>query len=174
MYFTYDQVNVTLINTLHKLDGVRFFEDPSRDQIVFVLPDTVITTKIIYPHMDKKKKLKTCWTEKNKQKTKKKTKQTKKECDSPFRASFQNIINSITNLNLNSKEKVLSWYENSSKIARRRTNLSFNSGDTIYLSLIKTNYISSHYNCADLSMLADLDDLKKKQKTKTKRTRYTE
>jgi hypothetical protein len=86
---------------------------------------------------------------------------TKNECDSPFRASFQNIINSITNLNLTSKEKVWSWYEKSSHNARRRTNLSFNSGVTIYLSLIKTNYICSHYNCAYLSMLADLDDLKK-------------
>lgn len=43
---------------------------------------------------------------------------------------------------------------------RGRTSLSFNTGDVLSLSLLNNNYICSHYNAADLSMLSDFTHFK--------------
>jgi len=44
-----DLVNQNIIACLREVKGVRYFEDKRRDQIVFALPLTSLTTKISYP-----------------------------------------------------------------------------------------------------------------------------
>ena len=47
--FNHDQFNFKIISVLRGVEGVSYFEDLRRDQIVFFLPLTPLTTKILYP-----------------------------------------------------------------------------------------------------------------------------
>lgn len=46
---TLDLINEDLKNQIHSIEGVSFFEDHTKDQIVFALPLTSTLTKIVYP-----------------------------------------------------------------------------------------------------------------------------
>lgn len=52
------------------------------------------------------------------------------------------------------------WFDESKVKPIRLTKLLFETGDKINLSIVKNNYIWEHYNCADISMLEDFDELK--------------
>lgn len=52
------------------------------------------------------------------------------------------------------------WYNRSKNRLRASTNLLFNNGAKINLTLIKNNSLLAPYNAADLSMLQDFDEIK--------------
>ena len=48
-YSTLDLITAELVEQLHKVEGVTYFEDRRKDQIVFALPLSTPNTAIIYP-----------------------------------------------------------------------------------------------------------------------------
>ena len=57
-------------------------------------------------------------------------------------------------------ELLKDWYERTKSKARTRTSIQYQSGDKISLSVVKNNYICSHFNAADLSMFSDFNSFK--------------
>ena len=50
MFLSHDQFNFSIISALMEVEGVSYLEDSRKDQIVFALPLTSISSQIIYPH----------------------------------------------------------------------------------------------------------------------------
>jgi hypothetical protein len=49
LFHSIDEVNFSIINSFKKVEGVEYFEDFKRDQIIFILPLTPISKQIAYP-----------------------------------------------------------------------------------------------------------------------------
>ena len=138
---THDKIMNELTSYLEDVQGIKFFEDNKKDQVVFALPLSKVHTDINYP--DKSYTLKELISNV-------KSLSNKDLCD-----AFNCFIDELNKLPLYTEDKKLkNWFHHSKK-ARSRATLSFLSGDKISISLIKNNYIISHYNPSDLSLLGD-------------------
>lgn len=83
--------------------------------------------------------------------------------ESPHRSNFELFLNIISQYEIwVDREKMFRWYEWSREKPRIQKRLLLGRGDQITLSIVKNNYICAHYNCADLPMLNDFDEIKPK------------
>ena len=143
---THDKIISELTSYLEDVQGIKFFEDNKKDQVVFALPLSKVHTAITYP--EKTYSLKDLVS-------KAKALGISDLCD-----GFDRLLEEFRKLPIvNEGIKLNNWF-NHSKKARSRTTLSFLTGDKISLSLIKNNYIISHYNSSDLSILDDFIEFK--------------
>ena len=145
-YTTLDNINNALIQELHSLEGVTYYEDVKRDIIVFALPLSTLTTKILYTDNYSLTDL---------------VNESKRESHIIDSRVFQKIVDQLTKTEYSfESSKINTWFENSRSKPRTRTTLRFNTGDKISLNVVKNHYICSHYNPADLSMLSDFNEFK--------------
>ena len=74
------------------------------------------------------------------------------------------VFTLLSTIGLSTKpQKLINWYTNNKQKARIITKITFDDDSVrIPLSIVKNNYIISHYNAADLSMLSDFEVLKEK------------
>jgi hypothetical protein len=141
-------INAELIDLLHGVDGVKYFEDLKKDQVVFVIPMTKHTEHICYP--DKNEGYSLADIIKNSQKL----------VINDFIQSLELFIKTIKKGSYDvDTVRLKDWFTNCKK-ARGRTTLKFDSSDRISLNLVRNNYLIAHYNAADLSMLKDFTQFK--------------
>jgi len=147
-YTSYHLVLADMIEQFHTIDKINFFEDMKNDQIVFALPLTDITTKLIYTEKYSMKEL---------------MKTSGLLASRSLRESYKVLIDTLAQSGHSFDNiRLLKWLDNRVNrfLPRNRTSVSFCTGDKIFISLINNNYICSHYNTADLSILADFPLLK--------------
>lgn len=141
-----DLINNSFIEELYGLEGVTFFEDPKKDQIVFALPLTNKKTKICYPKKYSMQRL---------------VKQSMKDSRNMHVKSFKSIVDRLSRSRfLYDWGKLIDWFGYSKSKPRARKTINFNTGDRISISVVNNNYICSHYNAADLSILSDFCEFK--------------
>jgi hypothetical protein len=148
-FFTLDKINAALITSLYDIEGVDYFEDLPRDQIVFSLPITKLNCNISYPKDITLVEL---------------VNQINFDSKLDLRESFAQVVSQFGKIAFKCDfNRLLAWFDHSfvNKKPRVRTTLRFNTGDKISLNFVKNLYIISHYNPAELSMLKDFDLVKK-------------
>ena len=147
LFSSIDGINRKITERLHCIEGISFFEDLKKDHIVFALPLTDVNSRIFYPRtlaltdvVDEVKKMSL----------------------SHERSEFCKIVQEISSVEgVNKLEKLRTWYDFSKSKPRSRTTISFSIDDKVSLNLIKNQYICSHYNASDISILTDFSDYKK-------------
>lgn len=148
-YPTLYNLNSELVESLHGITGVIYFEDLKKDQIIFVLPISEVLTYVGYPSNEDGYSLKEL------------VKKAYSMAFPTFTTDFE-LFTSLINNSLSYKggvTKFVEWFKECNK-PRARTVLTFNTTDKISFNLVKKLYIIAHYNTADLSMLKDFDEFK--------------
>lgn len=146
-YTSLDLINNDVIEALHNIDNINFYEDDKKDHIVFALPITTKKTKIVYPQ--------------NGYSMTELIQSSKNLVSEDFDKGVDDIIEALQNLKYTADfDKIGNWAKRDVDKPRSRTNLTFNTGDKISFSLIKNHFMISHYNAADLSMLSDFSEFK--------------
>ena len=144
-YTTLDEINRQLIVKFKEVPSVRYFEDYAKDSIIFALPITNINTSISYPKSYSLNEL-----------ILKSNSMAHKDIEN----SFNIVLDKFNELPLSGEiNRIKTWFVNSNK-PRSRTNVSFQSGDKVSLTVVRNNYIIAHYNPADLSILEDFPSFK--------------
>lgn len=173
LFQSIDELNNSIINNLKGFDGVEYYEDLKLDQIIFIFPLTPMTTQIVYPKEGRFSFTELLELSKEKIELNELYEPNEFTSSDLYReASFGNnlredfiaLIKAFYALGLRS-EHLKNWYDKFKIKPRCRTKLNFfnetNVPIQISLSIVKIEYILAHYNDADLSMLTDLDELKK-------------
>lgn len=145
-FSTHDEINRNLISLLEDVPGVDFFEDFTKDYVVFALPISQMQSNITYP--DAGYTLKTLVVTSNSM-----------SLDN-FIEGLNVLISLLSQLKLTTEiNKIKAWFKQDKK-ARIRTTLRFDSGDKFALTVVKNNYLIGHYNAADLCLFSDFHSLK--------------
>jgi len=148
MFPSLDKLNNSLIANLRGFDASFPYEDNRRDQVIFILPLSGVSTRISYPSSGYS--------------LNDLIRETKDLCSDALKMKFKEIVEIIVECGMTSDvSKILSWYTKSELKPRTSTKLYFDTGDRVNLSVVTNLYICSHYNCSDLTMLSDFEDLKK-------------
>ena len=144
---TLKKINQDLISKFLEIEGLTYFEDPRRDQIVFSLPLTSLSTKILYPEAGYA--------------FKEVVKLSSAESLDKNRESYLKVLEVFFGMNYTFASKSLvTWYDKTKLKPRIRTTLTFETGDKLSLTIVKNIYICAHYSSADLSMMSDFNDFK--------------
>jgi hypothetical protein len=148
MFPSLDKLNNSLIEKLRGFDGSFSYEDNRRDQVIFILPLSEVSTRISYPS--------------NGYSLNDLIGETKDLCSDALKIKFKEIVEIIAECDMTSDvSKILSWYTKSELKPRTSTKLYFDTGDRVNLSVVTNLYICSHYNCSDLPRLSDFEDFKR-------------
>jgi hypothetical protein len=149
LYKSIDQLVSGLIKSLKGLEGIQYYEDSRRDQIVFSLPLPQPSQMIEYPDEYSMKDLLN-------------DADTLSDCSQ--QESFLKLCNVLQeHHSRQNTPHLLKWYKDSKTKARICKRLMFGceGGEVqLSLSLMKNQYVCSHYNSADLPMLSDFESIK--------------
>lgn len=148
---SHDILITEITSGLKEIEGVTYFEDTKKGQVVFSLPLSSLKTKIIYPEDDKGISFQQL------------VNHSTSESLNAHSSSFGDIM---VALNHNLKHdlfkipELMSWFYKNIHKNRTRTIITCDRGERLGLSINRNNYMCAHYNSADLSMLDDFEELK--------------
>jgi hypothetical protein len=140
-----DAVNLSIVEKLKTIDGISHYVDKRKDQVVFSLPLSQISTSITYSQYSLKTLLEDV----------KRINLSHRSKD--FKILLSEVVENCLGLDT---ARLPKWFEGSMKKSRICTRLLLGIDVKITLSLVNNFYICSHFNCSDLPMLADFEAFK--------------